>query len=180
MVSDNVAIINAEEKYCASQCDTLNAVAAEHLYLSVNGGFLPDAVLQFHLLCRANSFPQMYAVDLSTDRAVGWCDIVARDGLPRSIGFLGVGLLPEYRGQGLGRRLIELTAESAWRSGFTELRLECRAANTRAINLYRSLGFKKYAFRRNALKLDGETFSVIYMKISYRRWQKLCAKRKQR
>ena len=50
-------------------------------------------------------------------------------------------LLPEYRGHGTGRKMMEEIIERGKKLGAKDLTLEVRASNTVAQRLYESLGF---------------------------------------
>ena len=50
-------------------------------------------------------------------------------------------LAPPYRGQGLGRRLLEHSLQQARQSGFKEERLKTASVLVEAISLYRRAGF---------------------------------------
>ncbi len=52
-------------------------------------------------------------------------------------------VMPGYQGHGLGRRLIEATIGALRRARFTALSLTVTAANTRAVRLYESIGFRQ-------------------------------------
>jgi len=54
---------------------------------------------------------------------------------------LGMWLLAELRGRGLGRKLLEAGLETAWREGALKVELEVFTDNVAAIELYRSAGF---------------------------------------
>jgi ribosomal-protein-alanine N-acetyltransferase len=56
---------------------------------------------------------------------------------------------PESRGDGLGRRLLELGLVMGERRGARTALLEVRESNRPAIELYRSMGFEPVAMRRN-------------------------------
>jgi ribosomal protein S18 acetylase RimI-like enzyme len=56
-------------------------------------------------------------------------------------GVLGMGLLPEYRGRGLGRRLMERALEASRVFGLSRIELSVREDNARAAALYAKLGF---------------------------------------
>ena len=50
-------------------------------------------------------------------------------------------VIPEWRGKGVGRALLEATEARARRSGCCKLTLEVQDSNARALGLYRSFGF---------------------------------------
>jgi ribosomal-protein-alanine N-acetyltransferase len=56
---------------------------------------------------------------------------------------------PESRGEGLGRRLLELALSLGQRRGARVALLEVRQSNEAALALYRSFGFEAVGFRRN-------------------------------
>lgn len=160
-----INIVNARPEHYGSHTDVLNAVASEKKYLSSYGGFTKEGVAAFHEICESRNFPHLLAVD-DNNRVVGWCDIVSRDTHPREIGFIGVGLLPEFREQGIGKKLMIAAMDAAKQNGFTEIRLECRADNKRAIHVYRQLGFKKYRRARKALVIGSDKFDLVFMRKS--------------
>ncbi len=160
---DEVRIIDAEERYCASHAQTITMVAREGLYLSNNTGFSYDSILSFYRSCEELGYPQYYVIN-SEDIAVGWCDIVPRNCTGPRVGYIGVGLRPEYRERGIGTRLMQHAIEHAKEFGFTELRLECRASNKRALHVYsEKLGFRRL-LKRGVLHLDGQRIPTVYMK----------------
>jgi ribosomal protein S18 acetylase RimI-like enzyme len=63
---------------------------------------------------------------------VGWCDIerYGREGFTHG-GRLGIGMVPEARGRGLGRRLMLAAMDAARRQGMERIELEVFASNTR-------------------------------------------------
>jgi len=105
----------------------------------------------------------MLAVRMN-DEVVGWCDIVRNpvEGF-RHTGRLGMGLIPTYRGQGLGKRLVVETIHSARQVGIERVELEVFASNERAIALYRTLGFVTEGIKRRARKLDGVYDDNVFM-----------------
>ncbi len=61
-----------------------------------------------------------------------------------------MGLLPEWRGQGFGRRLTEATLAQARRLGFIRIELDVYAYNARAVALYERVGFVREGLIRDA------------------------------
>ena len=64
-------------------------------------------------------------------RIVGWCDI-SRDSVPTYAheGMLGMGVLADYRGHGVGERLIRAALDAAASAGFERVALSVYASNT--------------------------------------------------
>ncbi len=62
---------------------------------------------------------------------------------------LTLAVVPEYQGQGLGRRLLQGVLEQAREAGAEQLFLEVRVSNAPAILLYRSTGFSDCGRRRD-------------------------------
>ncbi|MDO4288479.1 MAG: ribosomal protein S18-alanine N-acetyltransferase [Eubacterium sp.] len=62
---------------------------------------------------------------------------------------MNVGVLPEYRGQGLGKRLMEGLWQQAADAGCSLMTLEVKADNTAALALYRGQGFEVTGVRKD-------------------------------
>ncbi len=69
---------------------------------------------------------------------VGTLRVVDMD---RTANIYAFGLLPAYRGRGLGRRMLEATLEALRQDGYTSAGLEVETENANAVALYRSCGF---------------------------------------
>jgi ribosomal protein S18 acetylase RimI-like enzyme len=74
-----------------------------------------------------------------------------------------MGLLPEYRGRGVGERLLVASIEAARAADFERIELSVYARNTRAIALYRKVGFVHEGTRVRGKKIDGEYDDVHVM-----------------
>ena len=115
---------------------TLDSVARERRYLAFLEAPPLESVRAFVLDNIKQGYPQLVAV--SAGQVVGWCDVVPK---PRPIyahvGVLGMGLLPEFRGQGLGDRLIRQTLAAARAFELNRVELSVRENNAGAIALYR-------------------------------------------
>jgi GNAT superfamily N-acetyltransferase len=88
-------------------------------------------------------------VALDGDEPVGaaWCrffrvDAPAYGFVDEATPELAIGCLPNHRGQGIGRLLLEALFEAAHGAGFERLSLSVSTANERAVRLYRRLGFQ--------------------------------------
>jgi ribosomal protein S18 acetylase RimI-like enzyme len=85
---------------------------------------------------------------------------------PRSpIGSVGMGVVAEWRGRGIGFRLLDAALDAAFRQGFARVELEVRGDNTRAIALYDKSGFVRERLLRDSFFIDGKYFDAIAMPI---------------
>jgi ribosomal protein S18 acetylase RimI-like enzyme len=80
---------------------------------------------------------------------------------------LGIGLVPEWRGRGVGRRLMEHALEAARAFPLARVELWVRADNARAIALYRQIGFEEEGRRRRTLLVDGVYYDDIMMALLF-------------
>ena len=69
---------------------------------------------------------------------------------------LNIAVLPELRGQGLGKALMNALISEAKNMGVAYMHLEVRESNENAIGLYRSLGFETDGIRKNYYKMPLE------------------------
>jgi [ribosomal protein S18]-alanine N-acetyltransferase len=60
-----------------------------------------------------------------------------------------IGVLPDFRGRGIGKTLLDRFRGAAIQRGARAIWLEVRASNSSAISLYRSLGFVARGVRRS-------------------------------
>lgn len=103
-------------------------------------------------------------VALVEDRVVGWCDVLPIDRPTRAhTGVLGIGVLAEFRGRGIGTALIRKTLEKAGASGLTRIELGVRQSNASVVRLYEGFGFVHEGVQRNAIRMDGKYENLICM-----------------
>ena len=140
----------------------LDVVAREHRYLIFQEAPPLESTRKFIAQVLAKGWSQFYAVRGS--QVVGWCDVVRDERPDRAhIGRLGIGILPEYRGQKIGARLLAATIAEAFEKGLTRIELEVYAGNARAIALYKKFGFSEEGRKRQARCLDGNYDDSILM-----------------
>jgi RimJ/RimL family protein N-acetyltransferase len=142
----------------------LDTVARERRWLALFEAPPLDDVRTFVRGNIERGHPQVVAKD--GERVVGWCDIVPgwHHSL-RHVGLLGMGMLPPYRGQGLGRELLAACLALAARAGITRVELEARADNTNALRLYEHAGFEREGTKRRGMKVDGHYVDTIAMSL---------------
>jgi ribosomal protein S18 acetylase RimI-like enzyme len=141
------------------------AVIEERVWLAHIEPFPIDETAKFVAFNLRTGNPQFVADD--GGRTVGWCDVV-RSTIPvyRHRGTLGVGVLADYRGQGLGMRLVHAALDAARAADIERVDLAVYGRNTRAVALYRKAGFREVGIRKDGKKLDGEYDDVVLMDIA--------------
>ncbi|AXE32724.1 GNAT family N-acetyltransferase [Chromobacterium phragmitis] len=110
----------------------------------------------------ASQAPHLLLLD--GEQVVGWCDVTPnRLPIYQHGGTLGMGLLPRYRGMGLGGWLMENTLRLAEQRGFRRLELTVHEDNLNAIKLYEKHGFLLEGRKRRAITIDGRCLDVLMM-----------------
>ncbi len=74
-----------------------------------------------------------------------------------------IGILQEYSGRGIGKRLFKEAEKWARLHDVWRLELTVMARNTRAQALYKKVGFEKEGVKRAALIIDGENIDEYEM-----------------
>lgn len=162
MSQPQTSIIYGDTRYIDSFHSTLSFVARERIYIEMTEAPPIEKVLGFqHSLIDQNG-PVFYAI--VDDEVVGWCDIFPETN-PRQNhrGFLGMGLLPEYRGKGIGSKLLEKVLDRGREFGLEKIELHVYTSNQAAIALYKKFGFEEEGLIKKYRKLDGKYFDCLAM-----------------
>lgn len=75
-----------------------------------------------------------------------------------------IAVLPELRGHGLSRKLMDIMTEDAGKNDVSDITLEVRAGNTPAIGLYKSYGFKEEAVRKGYYHNPTEDATIMWLR----------------
>jgi ribosomal protein S18 acetylase RimI-like enzyme len=141
----------------------LDAVAREQRFLA----FLEAPPLEQLRLFILNNIHEGYPqfVVMIDGQVAGWCDVIpnSRRAVQAHCGTLGMGLLPKFRGQGIGRRLMQRTIGAALEFGLTRIELTARETNLNAIALYKKFGFETEGLHRKAVRIDGHYENLLSM-----------------
>lgn len=157
-------IVPVSEALAASYRECLDVVAREQRFLAQIEALPLERIQGFVRQSVADDAVQFFAVD--GDRVVGWADVFPGWAhAVRHVGSLGMGVLPGYRGQGLGRQLLQACIDKARAQGLTRIELEARADNLGAIRLYEQLGFRHEALKRQAMRFQGRYFDAVQMSL---------------
>jgi ribosomal protein S18 acetylase RimI-like enzyme len=157
-----VDVVPIASEHAAGFHACLDTVAKERRYLAKIEALPLERVQEFVERSVADDAVQFVALHGST--VIGWADVFAHS--PSAIshcGALGMGLLPDYRGQGLGRVLLNACIAKSAAKGLTRIELEVREDNDRAIRLYERAGFLVEGRKRNSMRLGGIYFNTLIM-----------------
>jgi len=142
----------------------LDAVAREGKFLAMTEAPPVESVRSFIQGTVGQDAAQFVALD--GERVVGWADVLPSWGQAVAhCGRLGMGVLPEYRGRGIGRRLLLACVAKAQARGATRIELDVRADNAPAIRLYESAGFTLEARKRRAMRFGGVYHDALQMSL---------------
>jgi RimJ/RimL family protein N-acetyltransferase len=81
----------------------------------------------------------------------------------RHAAYIVTGILQEYAGRGLGKRLFEALEEWSVQRGLHRLELTVMIQNERAVYLYQKMGFEIEGAKRDSLQVDGRYVDEYYM-----------------
>ncbi|MFO1217126.1 MAG: GNAT family N-acetyltransferase [Burkholderiaceae bacterium] len=158
----SLAIVPIALTHAAAFRAALDVVAREKKYLAMVEAPPLEQVEAFVRSNVERGIAQFVAVQ--NDRVLAWADIVpsASHGIAHR-GSLGMGVLPEFRGRGLGRAVLNACIAKAWTNGLERVDLEVRADNSPAIQLYTALGFRREGIKERGMRVDGAYFETVLM-----------------
>lgn len=144
---------------------TLDFVARERRYLSFVEAPALESTRAFVLDMIAKGYPQL--VVRAAGEVVGWCDVTPKSGpIDARIGVLGMGLLPQFRHQGIGSRLMDRALAAARAFGFSRVELTVYRSNDNAIRLYERAGFVIKAVQPAPTPANGVDRTLLVMALT--------------
>ena len=134
--------------------ECIDLVARETRFLASRGAPTEEELANgLRDSARSNS---IHLVAKDARRVIGWVQIERGNGdSVAHRGDLGMGVLDDYRGCGIGRRLLDDSLSIAGILGILRVELEVRSDNWRALKLYRDVGFAVESIVRGAMRIDG-------------------------
>jgi ribosomal protein S18 acetylase RimI-like enzyme len=162
MEHSKVKIQRADKNLIPSFNACLDAVAREKIYIEMTEAPPLENITAFQMKLIESGQAVAYAV--CGPRVVGWCDIsVCENPRTRHRGSLGMGLLKEFRGQGIGSRLLAHGLEQAQDYGIEKVELSVYVENVAAVALYEKFGFQREGLIRSYRKFEGRYFDCLIM-----------------
>jgi RimJ/RimL family protein N-acetyltransferase len=161
-----VDIVPIEEGHIEGFHRALDFVARERRYLSFLEAPPLESTRAFVLDNIKRGRPEFVAV--AAGDLVGWCDVLPKERpIYARTGVLGMGLLPPFRGQGIGAALIRRSLDAARAFGLHRVELTVRENNASAVRLYKKVGFEVEGLQRDAVRVDGVYENVIFMAVLF-------------
>jgi ribosomal protein S18 acetylase RimI-like enzyme len=155
-------IVPIAEEHIDGFCAAVDSVARERKYLAFLEGPKIEMSRAFVLGNLRDNRPHYVAIHKAT--VIGWCDISS---LNRPVfahaGVLGMGVLSEFRGFGIGKALIAAAIARAKEIGLTRIELTVREENHRAIALYEKVGFVVEGIKKQSTLIDGNYSNDLCM-----------------
>lgn len=149
-----------------SLVECVNLVFLERRFLAIVEAVPIGEAIGYHATNVAAGHPHFVALD--GQRVVGICDVVPaappRMAALSHVATLGMSVASDYRGRGLGERLLRTTL-AACKGRWERIELNVYSHNERAHKLYLRCGFVEDGRRIGAWKLDGVTSDIIEMSI---------------
>lgn len=147
-------VVPITEAHIAGFWAAVDVVARERKYLAFLEGPPLEMSRAFVLGNLAGNWPHFVALN-DQDQVVGWCDITSlHRQTAEHVGVLGIGVLPDWRGRGIGESLMHAALRAAQNKGLTRVELSVHATNHRAVALYRKLGFILEGVKKNSVRID--------------------------
>ena len=161
----NIIIKKAAAGDAAAILEYLKQVGSETDNLSFGGEGLPFSAEdeEKFILSLENSTDGILLVAKDGDRIVADASLSRYPRRMSHRGELGVSVIKEYWGRGIGGRLIGKIIEFARENAFEVIDLEVRSDNVGAIHLYEKMGFKKIGSHPTYMKINGEYCPADYM-----------------
>ncbi|TYS12771.1 ribosomal-protein-alanine N-acetyltransferase [Rossellomorea vietnamensis] len=103
-----------------------------------------------------------YIVIEDKGKVIGYCGVWI---IVDEAHITNIAVLPSYRGQGLGDRLMQSMIEIAKEMGAVTMTLEVRVSNTPAQTLYKKFGFAEGGVRKKYYSDNQEDALVMWVKL---------------
>lgn len=148
--------------YLESYWQVFDVVAREGLWLELTAA--PNIDVLRKMVGEDIEANNAYYVATNENSVVGWCAIIRETRPFRTHrGHVVMGVHPEFRGQGLGRQLLQRCIEHAEATGIGRIELAVYQHNTIAKTLYEKLGFEVEGVHWMTRVFDGRYFDTIDM-----------------
>ncbi len=165
----DIKFFKAVPEDAAELIEYFKKVGAETDYLLMDsGGLLMTVEQEVRYLTEINSKNGIYLIAENAEGkivAVSNCDIEDKTDRHLHVYTMGVSVLKEYWGRGIGYRMIEIMINMVREKGGEKIQLYVRSDNVRAVSLYIKLGFEIDGTLRKAMKIGHEYYNEYIMSL---------------
>jgi len=123
----------------------VNAFAKEHTYMMISGLIFTRAQEKIYLesACKAKrKHEKIHWIALAGRKIVASAEVRRQPARKNHVGVIGVAVAKQWRGRGIGKKLMQLLIDEATLLGLRLLILESFEENIGAIGLYEKMGFR--------------------------------------
>jgi len=165
-MTNPITIRPPQKKDLHSLLNFINDLVAEDIFINVNQKqtLVQEKKYINNTLAKIKKNQQVVLLALHNKLLIGNCGITRDRYRSSSVGTLDISIKKEYRGQGIGKQLIQ----SALKKAKTKLKLkivklEVLSLNKKAITFYQQLGFKKFGELPESAVYKNKYINRIYM-----------------
>lgn len=151
-------------------CRYINELSKEKTFISFQGEEISLKDERLYVNSQLKKIKDKKSVQLVVEinnRIEGVSGIDTKGRVNNHIGLFGISISKNFRGQGIGKKLIETVLDECKKNlnHIKIIHLECFATNETACNLYKSVGFKEYGKLPNGIAYkDGFVDEVLMYK----------------
>ncbi|WP_369433760.1 N-acetyltransferase family protein [Psychromonas sp. MME1] len=158
----SIEIRQIEHKDIRGFYDALCNVASEGVYLLTTTPPPYEKMENFVLNNIENNHAQYIAIH--NEKVIGWADIIPLErNTMTHVGHLGMGIVSDFRGLGIGTDLLKKTIAHAWSQELKRLELEVFSDNEIAIKLYEKCSFEIEGVKKRARFFENRYQDIIIM-----------------
>lgn len=158
----SIEIRQIEDKDIRGFYDALCSVASEGVYLLTTTPPPYEKMENFVLNNIKKNHSQYVAVQ--KDKIIGWVDIIPLErNTMTHVGHLGMGVLSDFRGLGIGTKLLDKAIAHAWTQDLKRLELEVFSDNEIAVKLYEKCSFEVEGLKKRARFFEGKYQDITIM-----------------
>jgi ribosomal protein S18 acetylase RimI-like enzyme len=161
----NITIRRATPEDAEDIAAIWDVVCAERVYTAVNRPFSPDMEREY--IASLSDREGVFVAE-AEGRMIGFETLdqwVKYTDSFDHVGVIGTFVLPDWRREGIGRRLADHTLQFARTHGYEKIVIYVRGANAKGQSFYRSLGFAPKGVLERQVKIDGEYDDEVFMEL---------------
>lgn len=149
-------------------CKYMNTISQEQTYIRFQGEEItPKEECEYmeNFIKKMDEHLSVKLVAICEGKIVGISDIKMNDKIASHEGVFGITVAKEYRGQGIGKRLMELVLQEAVKN-IPQLRIVTLAVfgnNLTAYEMYKKCGFLEYGRLPEGIHHKGQYVDHVYM-----------------